>query len=70
MPSDNEHDGRSVVITSLAAEVDEELLLLSRSEGAPAEDDDIEVVEYEVSLNSLHRAIHVVQESEVPGGIV
>jgi hypothetical protein len=48
------------------AEVDEELLLLHRSQGAPADDDDIEVVEYEVALNSLHRAIHVVRDSETP----
>jgi hypothetical protein len=68
MASDDGQDRESLVITTLAAEVDEELLLLSRSEGAPADDDDIEVIEYEVTLNSLHRAIHVVQESEGHGG--
>ena len=55
---------QNLVITSLSVEVDEELLLLSQSAEQPAIDDDIEVVEYEVGLNSLHRAIHVVQDPE------
>ena len=64
MVSDDDQARENIVITSLAAEVDEELLILSRSDGAPVDDDDIEVVEYEVSLNSLHRAIHTVQDAE------
>src|SRR4051794_8881074 len=63
MASEDDLDRENIVITSLSAQVHEELLLLSQSEGAPADDDDIEVVEYEVSLNSLHRAIHVVTDS-------
>ena len=55
---DQDHEG----LLSLSVEVDEELVLLSQAEGAP-DDEDIEVVEYEVSLNSLHRAIHVVRDS-------
>lgn len=66
MASDDDQAGENIVITSLAAEVHDELLLLSQSDGAPADDDDIEVVEYEVSLNSLHRAIHAVQDTEAP----
>ena len=64
MASDDDQACEDIVITSLAAEVDEELLILSRSDGAPVDDDDIEVVEYEVSLNSLHRAIHAVQDAQ------
>ncbi|HEY4611254.1 MAG TPA: hypothetical protein VIH06_18700 [Ilumatobacteraceae bacterium] len=63
MASEDDLDRENIVITSLSAQVHEELFLLSQSEGAPADDDDIEVVEYEVSLNSLHRAIHVVTDS-------
>src|SRR3954454_19543749 len=63
MTLDDDQDRDNIVITSLSAQVHEELLLLSQSEGSPAADDDIEVVEYEVSLNSLHRAIHAVTDS-------
>jgi len=63
MVSEGDQDHEDIVITSLSAQVHEELLLLSQSEGAPADDEDIEVVEYEVNLNSLHRAVHVVQDS-------
>jgi len=66
MASDDGQEHENIVITTLSAEVDEELLLLHRSQGAPSDDDDIEVVEYEVTLNSLHRAIHVVRDSEAP----
>lgn len=63
MPSTDEPDRDDVVIATLAAQVDEELLLLSHAE-AVVEDNDIEIVEYEVTLNSLHRAIHVVDGSD------
>jgi hypothetical protein len=63
MASEDDQDREDIVITSLSAQVHGELLLLSQSEGAPVDDDDIEVVEYEVNLNSLHRAVHVVQDA-------
>ena len=63
MASTDDQDGEKVVITTLSAQVDEEIVLLSHANGAP-EDDDIEVVEYEVTLNSLHRAIHVVRDAD------
>jgi hypothetical protein len=63
MASEDDQQRENIVITSLSAQVHEELFLLSQSERAPAEDDDIEIVEYEVSLNSLHRAIDVGQDS-------
>ena len=66
MASEDDQQHENIVITSLSAQVHEELLLLSQSEGAPAEDDDIEIVEYEVSLNSLHRAIDVVRPHTPP----
>jgi hypothetical protein len=67
MPSADEQGGESVVMTTLSAQVHEEILLLGRSESA-ADDDDIEVIEYEVSLNSLHRAIHVVHGDDPQPG--
>ena len=65
MASTDDQGIDSVVITTLSAQVDEEILLLGRAAGVP-DDEDIEVIEYEVSLNSLHRAIHVVHGDEPP----
>jgi len=63
MPSTHDQGSGSVEVTTLSSLVDEELLLLSRADVVP-DDDDIEVVEYEVTLNSLHRAIHVMHSAD------